>query len=131
MSLHPIRNVTDDRTIDMLRRLALRTATHVVMVSKGNLLGDDAADLRIAIPADTAAQLRDGIDAIEQINDLLTADNLFTACASAVGQFADRAGTGVHAIIARRDGTVDLALPRAGVSRIRTALFPGFEDIAA
>jgi hypothetical protein len=130
MSAQPIRPSTDDRTIDMLRSMALRYGVHVVVASRGAMDADERGVLNAALPTELGDQIASGaIDAILQIDDLDEAQRLFDAATRAASLFADRLGTGVHALLVRRDGTVDLALPRSGVSTIRSAPFTGFDDL--
>lgn len=114
----------------MLRSMALRSGVHLVVASRGALDADGQGLLKTALPPELGEQIASGaIDAILQIDDLDEAQRLFDAATRATSIFTTRLGTGVHALLVRRDGTVDLALPRSGVSTIRSTPFAGFDDL--
>jgi hypothetical protein len=124
---------TDDRVIEMMRSIALRSAMHVVVASLGDVQpgSEDSVLLVDALPEQLASQLATSFDAVDQIDDLDAAEASFSAAAEAVAAYAGTVGTGVHAMLFRRDGTVELALPNSGVQTIRSAPFAGFAEFAA
>lgn len=125
-----LRRSSDDVVVDMMRSLALREARHVVVVSLGEVDPEDrlAAEFRGLLPDGLAGHFSTMADSVETIDDLVDAEATFEAVADAVAVFAGTVGTGVQAMLVRRDGTVELALPNSGVQTIRSTPFPGFAE---
>jgi len=128
-----LRRSSDELIVDMMRSLALREACHVVTVSLGEVSPEDrlAIEFRSRLPDPFGSQFGSMLDAVERIDDLEAAERAFEAVADAVAVFAGTVGTGVQALLVRRDGTVELALPNSGVQTIRSTPFPGFAEEAA
>lgn len=127
-----LRRSSDDIIVDMMRSLALHEACHVVTVSLGEVSPQDrlVAELLSHLPEPFASRLGQMPDAIERMDDLHDAERAFEVVADAVAVFAGTVGTGVQAMLVRRDGTVELALPNSGVQTIRSTPFPGFAEEA-
>jgi hypothetical protein len=117
----------DDRLVDVVRRAAETTRKHAVFVSKGTL--DRAANEALCslLPEPFGRRLLMAPDSLELVDDLVDAENLAEMVALAMKDVP--LGFGVHALLARRDGTVDLVMPRS-VSTVRSQPFPGFADAA-
>jgi hypothetical protein len=128
-----LRRSGDDQIVDMMRSLALRDACHVVTVSLGEVSPEDrlAIKFRTHLPEPFASRFATMLDAVERMDDLEDAEKAFEAVADAVAVFAGTVGTGVQAMLVRRDGTVELAMPNSGVQTIRSTPFPGFAEEAA
>lgn len=118
----------DDRIVDVVRRAAQTTARHALFVSRGTLEGDARAVLVDRLPDPFGRRLATAPDSLELIDDLHEAEALLARVQIALELSA--IGHGAHALLARRDGTVDLA-QRGCVSTVRHEPFPGFADIAA
>lgn len=128
-----LRRSSEDQIIDMMRSIALRNGHHVVTVSLGDISPADpmAAQFRALMPEAFSSKLDHMLDAVEEFDDLESAEAAFAGVADAVALFAGTFGTGVQALLVRREGIVELALPNAGVHTIRSTPFPGFAEIEA
>jgi len=128
-----LRRSSDDQIVDMMRSMALRKGCHLVVVSLGEVSPEDrlAKEFKGLLPEPFASQFASVLDAVEEFDDLDAADAAFESVADAVAVFAGTVGTGVQAMLVRRIGTVELALPNSGVQTIRSTPFPGFAEEAA
>lgn len=122
-----LRPPMDDRLVDVVRRAAETTRSHAVFVSKGTLDQTARGTLCGLLPEPFGRRLRMAPDSLELVDDLVDAENLAEMVALAMEDVP--LGFGVHALLARRDGTVDLVMP-GSVSTVRSQPFPGFADAA-
>lgn len=122
-----LRPPMDDRLVDVVRRAAETTRSHAVFASRGTLDQTARETFCALLPEPFGRRLRMAPDSLELVDDLVEAENLAEMLAMAMEDVP--LGFGVHALLARRDGTVDLVMPRS-VSTVRSQPFPGFADAA-